>query len=126
MSQGAKSFRNPIVIHYVSDMDRAVGFYGSVFGVDATFSSPGWSTLDFGGLELALHITSPDRAAQDAIPHAGLNFEVDLIEAAQAEIEAAGGAMLALREAEPHVPVRVATFRDPDGNGFELRQSVDP
>ena len=125
MSQGAKSFRNPIVIHYVRDMDRALDFYGSVFGVEATFSSPGWSTLDFGSLELALHITARDRAAQDVIPHAGLNFEVDVLEAAQAEIEAAGGEMRVLREAEPHVPVRVASFSDPDGNGFELRQSVE-
>ncbi len=125
MAEGGRSYRNPMVIHYVSDMDRAIDFYGRVFGVETTFSSPGWSTLDFGALTVALHITAPARVGEDVIPHAGLNFEVDLIETAQAEIEAAGGQVLSLREAEPHVPVRVAAFKDPDGNGFELRQSVD-
>ncbi|MEM8767851.1 MAG: VOC family protein [Pseudomonadota bacterium] len=124
MDQGCKSYRNPMVIHYVSNMDRAREFYASVFGAEATFKSAGWTTLAFGSVTLALHITSPERLEQDVMPHAGLNFEVDHLETAQAEIEAAGGEMLSLREAEPHVPVRVAAFKDPDGNGFELRQAV--
>jgi predicted enzyme related to lactoylglutathione lyase len=119
------NFSNPIVIHYVHDMERARSFYGTVFGAPVTFASPGWSTLDFGQFELALHILPPGDDEEGPLPHAGLNLEVDLIEDAQIEIEAAGGQMLDLREAEPHIPVRVASFRDPDGNGFELRQSVE-
>lgn len=118
------NFRNPIVIHYVQDMERAKSFYATVFGVPVTFASSGWSTLDFSQFELALHILPPGDD-EGPIPHAGLNLEVDLIEDAQVEIEAAGGVMVDLREAEPHIPVRVASFRDPDGNGFELRQSVE-
>ncbi len=124
MPQGAKGFRNPIVIHYVRDMEQARAFYTGVFGVPVSFASAGWSTLDFGSFELALHILSPHEVEEGPIPHAGLNLEVDRIETAQAEIEAAGGRMTELREAEPGVPVRVATFYDPDGNGFELRQPV--
>lgn len=123
-AEGARGFRAPIVIHYVRDMDRARTFYATVFGVSVSFASPGWSTLDFGSFELALHILSPGHEEEGPMPHAGLNLEVDLIEAAQAEIEAAGGRMTELREAEPGIPVRVATFFDPDDNGFELRQSV--
>jgi hypothetical protein len=36
----------------------------------------------------------------------------------------AGAHVLAIREAGGGVPVRLAELRDPDGNGFELRQFV--
>lgn len=121
---GARGFRDPYVIHYVQDMERARNFYARVFGVEIAVASPGWSVLDFGTFQLALHILEPSAHEEGPIPHAGLNLEVDLIETAQAEIEAAGGRMTDLREAQPRIPVRVATFFDPDGNGFELRQNV--
>jgi extradiol dioxygenase family protein len=52
--------RKPIFIHYVHDMARARRFYESVFDVSASFSSGGWTTLNFESFELALHILSPD------------------------------------------------------------------
>jgi len=116
--------RNPIFIHYVHDMGRARRFYESVFEVSPSFSSPGWTTLNFGSFELALHILSPDDMDEAPLPHAGLNLEVDRIEEIQSLIEKNGGTMIELREADSSVPDRVATFRDPEGNGFELRQHV--
>jgi predicted enzyme related to lactoylglutathione lyase len=56
------------------------------------------------------------------MPHAGLNLEVDDIEEVQADIERLGEQLTDLREAGDTVPVRVATFQDCEGNGFELRQ----
>ena len=41
----------------------------------------------------------------------------------QRMIEVEGGSLLELREPQGGVPVRVATFRDSEGNGFELRQN---
>lgn len=114
--------RNPIVIHYVRDMERAKHFYTAVFEVAPAFESPGWTTLDFGALQMALHMLYPGHDAEGPLPHAGLNLEVDDIEAMQARIERLGGRMTELREAGAGVPVRVATFRDSEGNGFELRQ----
>jgi predicted enzyme related to lactoylglutathione lyase len=115
--------RNPIVIHYVHDMSRAKRFYASVFDVSPSFESPGWTTLNFGAFELALHILSAgSEEPEGPLPHAGLNLEVDDIEAVQAEIERSGGQLVELREPQGGVPVRVATFRDSEGNGFELRQ----
>src|SRR5438477_12485581 len=116
--------RKPIFIHYVHDMRRARRFYESVFDVSSSFASPGWTTLDFGSFELALHILSPGHMDEAPLPHAGLNLEVDLIEEMQTLIEKGGGQMIELREANSRVPDRVATFRDPEGNGFELRQHV--
>ena len=116
--------RKPIFIHYVHDMNRARRFYETVFDVSPSFSSKGWTTLNFGSFELALHILSPSHVGEAPLPRAGLNLEVDLIEEMQARIEGGGGTMTELREAQRHIPDRVATFRDSEGNGFELRQHV--
>ena len=116
--------RRPIFIHYVHDMRRARAFYESVFEVSPSFASRGWTTLDFGAFELALHILAPGHTEEAPIPHAGLNLEVDLIEEMQTRIDASGGRMVELREPQGIVRVRVATFVDCEGNGFELRQRV--
>lgn len=116
--------RKPIFIHYVHDMDRARRFYESVFEVSPSFVSKGWTTLSFGSFELALHIVAPGHVEEGPLPHAGLNLEVDLIEEMTVRIERLGGTMVDLREATRHIPDRVATFQDPEGNGFELRQYV--
>ena len=115
--------RNPIVIHYVHDMERAKSFYMSVFDVEPFFESPGWTTLDFGAFQLALHILYPNsREPESPLPHAGLNLEVDSIEEIQGCVERRGGSLTELREPQGGVPVRVATLKDSEGNGFELRQ----
>ena len=116
--------RKPVFIHYVHDMRRARSFYETVFEVEPTFASRGWTTLGFGTFELALHILSPGHVEEAPMPHAGLNLEVDLIEEMQKRIEQRGGIMTEIREAQANVPDRVATFKDPEGNGFELRQHV--
>ena len=113
--------RNPIVIHYVLDMGRAKEFYTRVFEVEPSFESPGWTTLDFGAIELALHILESGDT-ESPLPHAGLNLEVDNIEEVQSAIERLGGHLVWLREPGGNVPDRVAAFRDCEGNGFELRQ----
>jgi predicted enzyme related to lactoylglutathione lyase len=116
--------RKPIFIHYVHDMKRARKFYESVFDVSPSFASGGWTTLNFGSFELALHIVSSGDMDEAPLPHAGLNLEVDRIEEMQTRIEQNGGRIIELREADSQVPDRVATFRDTEGNGFELRQHV--
>lgn len=116
--------RNPMVIHYVHDMERAKRFYVEAFQVQPLFESPGWTTLDFGALQLALHILYPNSSEPEApLPHAGLNLEVDQIESVQRDIERLGGRLIELREPTRRVPDRVATFQDCEGNGFELRQA---
>ena len=114
--------RNPIVIHYVHDMDRAKDFYTKVFDVKPSVDSPGWVMLDFGAIQLALHILPVVAADEGPLPHAGLNLEVDLIEAIQADIEQLGGRLIELIEPRGGVSDRVACFQDCEGNGFELRQ----
>ena len=67
--------RNPIVIHYVHDMERAKLFYTAVFGVSPAFESPDWTTLDFDAVQVALHMLYPGHTeAEGPLPHAGLNL----------------------------------------------------
>ena len=112
--------KNPMVIHYVHDMDRAKAFYTGSFHVSPLFESSGWTTLDFGQIVLALH--SLPTGADCLLPNAGLNLEVDNIEEIQADIERLGGRLIELHEPRDHVPIRIALFQDSEGNGFELRQ----
>ena len=115
---------SPLFIHYVTDMDRALSFYRNVFDVAPAFTSPGWSTFDFGSFELALHILVQGHHDEEKLPNAGLNLLVESIEQHQVKIEANGGVLRELREPDDFVPVRVASFFDSEGNGFELRQEV--
>ena len=63
--------RKPIFIHYVQDMNRARRFYETVFAVAPSFSSKGWTTLNFGSFELALHILSPSNQEGARFPMQG-------------------------------------------------------
>ena len=159
--------RDPLVIHYVHDMERAKTFYTETLDVRPSFESPGWTTLDLGAIQLALHIlhaeSEPSAGEREGLaprmeepsagereglaprmeepsagereglaprmeqpegplPHAGLNLLVDSIEEVQRDIERLGGRLIELREPGGGVPVRVASFVDCEGNGFELRQ----
>ncbi len=116
--------KNPMVIHYVFDMARAKTFYSQVFDAPILVDSPGWSTLDVGGMELALHISSEAEIGERLIPQAGLNIEVDSIEEVLPAIIRFGGRLVELREPSGNIPVRLASCKDSEGNGFELRQPV--
>ena len=116
--------RDPMIIHYATDMNRAVAFYRDVFDVAVEFESPGWSTLAMGSFTLAPHILFSGHHDEVVLPNAGLNLLVDSIEMSQKRIESSGGVLRELREPDSFVPVRVASFYDSEGNGFELRQEV--
>ena len=115
---------DPLIIHYARDMQRAIKFYSGVFNTAPAFESPGWTTFDFGGIEFALHILVDGHQDDQPMPNAGLNLRVPNIEDYQARVEAEGGSLRELREPDDFVPVRVASFFDSEGNGFELRQNV--
>ena len=115
--------REPMVIHYVREMDRALRFYRDVLGLQVMDESPGWTTLRCDGCIVALHILAPGMA-EAPFAHAGLCLRVDDLDAAVAEVAAGGGLVKAVREPGGGVPVRVAELGDPEGNGFELRQFV--
>jgi predicted enzyme related to lactoylglutathione lyase len=119
----AMNARSPMVIHYVRDMTRAVAFYRDVLGFSPDFRSDGWSTFRCESLTVALHIIE-DQVKETVTAHAGLNIEVDDLDAAAAAVMAGGGKVRILRAAGGGVPVRLAEVEDTEGNVFELRQFV--
>jgi predicted enzyme related to lactoylglutathione lyase len=115
--------RNLIVIQYVRDMERAVAFYRDGIGLEVAQHTPGWSMLVCGDAHLALHILGP-RDTETAVPFAGVNFEIDDLDAAVERAVAKGARLVEIREPTSFVRVRLGVLIDPDGNGFELRQPV--
>lgn len=115
--------RNPVVIHWVHEMEGALAFYKGLFGIDSTSESPSWSVLDLGPLKLALHRVGPGQDEQP-LRDAGLNLEVDDLDDAVEAVEALGGAVRGVRATAPPLALRVALCADVDGNAFELREQV--
>lgn len=111
--------RNPTVIHYVHDMNRAKKFYMESFNVEALYESDGWTALDLGPIVLGLHILPAGTAG--ILPHAGLNLHIDNLDEMQADIERLGGQLIEIHEARGHIP-RIGCFQDSEGNGFELAE----
>jgi predicted enzyme related to lactoylglutathione lyase len=98
----------------VQDMDRALAFYRDGLGLTLGFSSPGWTELAWRDATIALHLggTAAEREGW-------LGFEVDDLDAAVAEIEAAGG-----RRGTERVEggVRLITLTDTEGNTLTIGQ----
>ena len=104
-------------------MDRAVAFYRDTFELEVLQQTPGWSMLRFGDCTLALHGIFPG-SQETTSAHAGVSFQVADLDAAIAEVVAAGGSHTVTREPTDFVPVRMCEIRDTEGNGLEMRQFV--
>lgn len=100
---------------WVSDMDKSIGFYRDVIGLDVKVQSPGWSELAFGNATVALHLGRDEKYRMT-----GLNFEVSNIEDACDELAAAGGTVI-LAPYDGGVPgLRLADVADTEGNKFQF------
>ena len=109
----------------VSDLPRSLAFYKDVFGMEELF----WAGDDMvflttpGGADTITLNQDPDLAARagdnGGVDHFGFDLldKADL-DAAIAEIEAAGGRLERRGEHDPGLPF--AYCRDPDGYLFEL------
>ena len=100
---------------WVDDMDGAVAFYRDVFGLDAHAQSPTWSELTLGDSTVALH-----EGSNDSFRMTGLSFEVDDIDEACREIEAAGGSVVHPPRDGGIPGLRLAEVTDIDGNRIQL------
>jgi predicted enzyme related to lactoylglutathione lyase len=98
----------------VRDMDRAVSFYGDVLGLEARFRSPYWSELSWRDATVALHLGGADKGRDT-----WLGFNVDDLDAAAAEIEAAGGTR---GEERTEAGSRLLTVTDTEGNLLTIGQ----
>jgi predicted enzyme related to lactoylglutathione lyase len=100
----------------VGDMPRATAFYVEALGADVVFASPGWTSLRIAGVRLGLALVQGHAGAR-----VGLHFAVGDLAAACADVEGAGGVVVA-PSVEVAPGVVVADVTDTEGNGFALVQ----
>ena len=100
----------------VHDMSRAVAFYRDTLGLTLNFTSPDWSELAWRDATVALHLGGATAGQQG-----WLGFEVEDLDAAVAEIEAAGGRRGAARTEGRQ---RLVTVTDTEGNALTIGQQA--
>lgn len=101
------------------DMDRAIQFYASVFGLVPTVQSEWWSELTFGDSIVALH-----GGGEGTRNSTDLSLQVDNIVAACRLIREHGGRIVAEPEKREGEPIVLAIFADTEGNEVMLTQWV--
>ena len=110
------------IILFAQDMNRQVGFYRDVLGLDITYpaglsdySEEHWVTFNTGACTLCLHSGGQSRAGEDAPKFV---FRVDEIFDARQTLIDRGVAVGDVRTVAPGV--LVADARDPEGNAFSI------
>ena len=99
----------------VTDMHRAVNFYGDTLGLSVTEHDSDWSEVDANGLRIGLNSSespSGDGGAAVAFqPDGDIESEVSRLKAAGVEFPT---------EISEHPWGQIVTFKDPDGNDLQL------
>ena len=99
----------------VTDMRRAVAFYGETLGLEVTEHDSDWSEVDGNGLRIGLNGTESPGGDGGAVvafqPDRELEQEVERL--AQAGVEFSD-------EVSEHPWGRIVPFKDPDGNDLQL------
>ena len=106
----------------VTDMDRAVEFYGDTLGLDVEQHDDEWSMVVAGHVRIGLNGHAGESPAGEGGAVIAFSVSDDIEDAVQglsAEgVEIAGGV-------SEHPWGKVATFRDPDGNELQLFEPVE-
>lgn len=114
---GASTEGITIVLHPVSDLDKAKAVYSALLGIEPQADSAYYVGYDVAGQHIGLVPSGGPQGMTCPVAH----WSVTDIEGKLAEVTAAGGTVK-----EPVREVgggrRVATFTDPDGNVLGLVQ----
>ena len=101
----------------VDDMDRAVGFYGEVLGLEVTKQQAEWSQVDANGLMLGLN--AREETGTGSGGGAVITFQPE--GSLEEEIERLTGAGVTFTGGiSEHPWGRIAPFRDSEGNDLQL------
>ena len=101
----------------VTDMPRAVAFYGDTLGLDVTEHDDDWSEVDANGLKIGLNGSEPESPQGDGgaliafQPEGEIEDEVERLRGVGVEFSG---------ELSEHPWGRIAPFKDPDGNDLQL------
>lgn len=103
----------------VKDMERSRKFYRDILGLQEHYSSPEWTALSAGNINLGLH---PEGKELKVEPHEGMQFgfEVADIQKTAGELKQKGVPFV--REPRLEDFGWLAIFKDPDGHHLQLFQ----
>ena len=115
------------IYYNVSDMKKAIGFYTEALQMKLRFEEDGWTSLDWGGVQVGLHPTEPgetiQRVSRDSHGvhgQATLTLKSNDIREDRVRIEKFGGKILGEDDAPwGHMLV----FEDLDGNVLKLMRA---
>jgi predicted enzyme related to lactoylglutathione lyase len=101
----------------VTDMQRAVAFYGDTLGLAVTEHDNDWSEVDANGVKIGLNGSEPESPHGDGGALVAFQPDGEIDEIVQrlrdAGVEFAG-------EISEHPWGRIVPFKDPDGNDLQL------
>jgi len=106
-----------LVFYWVTDMDRAVGFYRDMLGLPLTRRDGGnWAEFDSGGRRFALHGVGEGQSVTPG--GATAVFSVDDLDQSKQRLSVRGVSFD--HEGDVQGYARFASCRDPDGNTIQL------
>ncbi len=106
-----------LVFYWVTDMDRAVGFYRDMLGLPLTRRDGGnWAEFDSGGRRFALHGVGEGQSVTPG--GATAVFSVDDLDQSKQRLSVQGVSFD--HEGDVQGYARFASCRDPDGNTIQL------
>jgi lactoylglutathione lyase len=107
---------------FVTDLQRALGFYRDALGLDVEFVSPehGYASVSAGAVRLGLAVPGPEQSGLVG-RHTGIGLEVADLEREHARLQARGVLFTMPPTRQPWGGF-MALVSDPDGNVFYLDQ----
>jgi len=112
---------------YVSDMERAVGFYTNTLGLKLQFRAGNhWAQVDAGnGMQIGLHPTGPQSPPAGKSGSISVGFTINQpLEQVVSTLKSRGVAFHGPIMDDAKGGIRLAFFGDPDGNDLYLCEST--
>ena len=110
---------------YVSDMERAVGFYTNTLGLKLQFRAGNhWAQVDAGnGMQIGLHPTGPQSPPAGKSGSISVGFTINQpLEQVVSTLKSRGVAFHGPIMDDAKGGIRLAFFGDPDGNDLYLSE----
>jgi predicted enzyme related to lactoylglutathione lyase len=108
------------ITFHVSDMERAVKFYGETLGLERKYGFSSYVGFECGGVEIGL-IPASEQELKKSAASPSVQFLVDDIDKLYDRLSRAGVKFIKPLHDEPWGG-RQATFADADGNVLEITQ----
>ena len=101
----------------VTDMERAVSFYGNTLGLDVTGHDDNWSEVDANGVKIGLNGSEAESPHGDGGALVAFQPDGDI----EAEVERLKAEGVEFPDGiSEHPWGRIVPFKDPDGNDLQL------